>query len=267
MTETMPSKECSRLLTAVIFSLALLLLVSVSRVSATPPLDTSYVYDFDLVRETGETTIHCYGEETVTLRFANDGVAGQVSSHSTWDEGESWTDIEEDYTYGEDRTYFYLSEWLYTGWWIDTYLQEGSMIYIDGDMPATNQFPRTGPFTVVEMTAITVGGVQYACWRLTFSSPANGQSETFYYETRTGILVAAYSDLYQPTLEKHMKIEILSTETPLPQADPLTLLWISYGSLALSVTAASAVTLGASYLLRVARRRRSKRFTQLHEKR
>jgi hypothetical protein len=141
------------------------------------------------------------------------------------------------------------------------------LIYIDGDIPATNQFSRTGPFTALEITAITVGGVQYACWKLVFGSPANGQSETFYYETRTGVLVAAYSDLNQPALEKHMTIEIRSTEASLPPADPLTILWISYGTLALSLIASSAVTLLASYLLGVARRRRSKRFTELLDKR
>ncbi len=263
----MPSKEISRNLSIVVFALTLLLLISGSRASATPPLDTSYIYDFDLARNTGETTLHCYGEEVVTLHFSTDGIVGQVSSHSTWDEGESWTDIEQEFTYGEDRTYYYQSEWLYTGWWIEPFQQEGSPIYIDGDMPATNQFSRTGPFTVLEMTALTLRGVQYACWKLVFGSPANGQSETFYYETRTGVLVAAYSDLYQSTLEKHMTIEIRSTVAPLPQADPLTLLWISYGTLALSLVASSAVTLVASYLLGVARRRRSKRFTELLEKR
>lgn len=263
----MSSKGFSHLLSATALCLALVLLVSVSRASATPPLDNSYVYDFDLVRETSEGTIHCTGEETVTLGFSMEGVAGQVSYRLTWDEGQSWTDIDEEYIYGEDRTYLYLTERLYTGWWIDTLLQEGYQMYIDGDMPVTNQFTRTGAFTAAEMTGITVGGAPYICWRLIYDSPANGQSENFYYEARTGILVAAYSNLYQPNLEKHMTIEIQPDENPLPRADAFTLLWLAYGSLALSLTASTAVTIVASYLLRITRRRRTKRFTELLEKR
>lgn len=262
MSQTMSQRKFSHLLSATIILLSLILLVNISWVSATPPLDNSYVYDFDMVRVTSEGTIHCSGEETVTLGFAMEGVTGDVSYRLTWDEGYSWTDIEEEYIYGEDRTYLYHTERLYTGWWIHTLLQEGSQVYIDGDMPATNQFTRTIPFLVAEMTSITLDGAQYICWRLTYQSPSNEQSENFYYETRTGILVAAYSDLNLATLEKHMTIEIRSTEATLPQADPLSLLWLSYGSLALSLTASSAATLLASYLLRVARRRRARQFTQ-----
>jgi hypothetical protein len=263
----MPSKRLPILCAASILLLLLCVLVNTSRISATPPLDNSFVYDFDMVRTTNEGTSHCTGEETITLGFSMEGVTGRVTYRYTWDEGESWTTIEEEYTYSEDRTYLYLTETLYTGWWIDTLLQEGSLVYIDGDMPATNQFSRTGPFIVHEMLGITVGGTEYICWRLTYNSPANGQSEAFYYETRTGILVAAYADLYQPNLEKHMTIEIQPTENPLPKADPLTLLWVSYGSVTLSIAASSVATLGAFYLLRVTRRRRTKRFTQLLEKR
>ena len=244
-----------------------ILLTSTCSTSATPPLDTSFVYDFDTVRVTNEDTIHCIGEQTITLGFSMEGVTGLVYYRYSWDEGQSWTTIEEEYLYSEDRTYLYFTELLYTGWWVETSLQEGGLIHIDGDMPATNQFSRTGPFTVREMLGITVGGTEYICWRLTYESQENGQSESFYYETRTGILIAAYSSLDQPTLEKHMSIEIQPNENALPKADPFTLLWISYGSIALSLTVSSIVTLSAFYVLSVARRRRTKRFTQLLEKR
>ncbi|MFX1564809.1 MAG: hypothetical protein ACFFCH_02340 [Promethearchaeota archaeon] len=174
---------------------------------------------------------------------------GSLTWNLTWDEGTTWTTNYASYTYSLNRSYQFAGLTLYTAWWVLPGLQLGDQIRIDGDAPVTNNFLRTAPFTVTDLVSLHINEAYYLCWQLTYFSNQL-QSETYYYEFHTGILISATSLLFggsRPVHEAHLWLS--SSSPSLPQIHILFHYWINYQSIILAFLGATLVTVLFYYLI------------------
>lgn len=214
------------------------------------------IYSLDISTQYDNTTNHIFGVQIAALTLQNmDTILGYISWNITWDEGITWNYFNVTQTYGTNRTYMIAGVPLFTSWWIDPSVGLGDSVYIDGDAPATDQLLRSTPFQVTDLVSYTTSSQSYICWLLSYNT-ISGQRESFFYERTTGTLVAAQSvSSNQDATYHEIRIELRTTSPLLPQADPLSHLWFSYGSLAISLALATIFAVSAYLLLKHARQR------------
>ncbi len=241
-------------LTALLLSFGLILICASTEMYRSITIATqpdTYLYTFDLYFSNSQRTNHQYGIQNVTLvPIDSTTILGYISWNITFDEGNTWQYTSLIKTYNVNRTYNYAGFLAYTGWWIHPTVKIGEQIPIDGDAPVTASFPRSGPFIVIELVTLKLDNQAFMCWLLTYEL-LNEHQERFYYERYTGVLLAAYSHRYQlGELNQSLNLELLSDSPLLPRADPLSELWLTYGSISVSFLGALLPTTAAYYFLR-----------------
>lgn len=209
-----------------------------------------HVYSVAVSASYDNLTTHFEGVQVLRLQNLNqDALVGHLTWNLSWDEGETWRAINATYTYGADRTYRIQDVALFTAWWVDPEIQLGQRIPIHGDSPATDYFPRSGPFLATDLVSLTLKSGRYTCWLLAYET-IDGQREYFYYERWTGLLVAAYSGQDNPPLQsRQVQLELQTANPLLPSEDLLTHLWLTYGSTLLSLGLALLAATGTHRLL------------------
>ena len=248
--------------------LLLFLLVSLST-SATQsvtcghsPTESSleHIYRVDVSSAYGNVTTHFTGIQILRLQSLDlDTFTGCVTWNLSWDEGRTWLAMNVTYTYDANRIYRNQDVALFTAWWIDPAVQLGDRISIHGEPPATDYFLRGGPFMVTDLVSLSLDAGHYTCWLLTYETQG-GQQEHFYYERWTGLLIAAYSSQTNPPVQsRQMQLELQGASPSLPSEDPLTHLWLTFGSTFLSLGIAA---LAATSTYRVLHRLREHRLKE-----
>lgn len=191
-----------------------------------------------------------YGTQQLTLKITNSSsIQGQLSWNLTWDNGNTWFAENASYIYFTNRTYQYAGLTCYTAWWINSAVQIGDQIPIDGDVPATNNFLRLTPFIVTDLISLEINQQHFLCWQLSYNSPSF-QHETYYYEYHTGILLSATSiqlETNQPVHE--VWLELQTTGQLPPPIPPLLHFWTNYNSSIIAFIGATVVTLLSYYFL------------------
>jgi len=218
-----------------------------------------HTYSVDVSSSYGNVTTHFAGVQTLKLQSLDlDTLTGCVTWNLSWDEGETWLAANVTYTYDANRIYRNQDVALFTAWWIDPAVQLGTRIPIHGDPPATDYFLRSGPFVVTDLVSLSLGAGRYTCWLLTYETQS-GQQERFYYERRTGLLIAAYSSQTSPTVQsREMQLELQTATPPLPPEDLLTHLWLTFGPTLLSLGIAALAATSTNRVLHRLRGRRLK---------
>jgi len=191
-----------------------------------------------------------YGTQSVSLNATDSfGYEAVLSWNITFNDGQTWIFNSVQVSYDWNRTYTYGGMDWYTAWWIHPNVQLGSKVRIDGDVPATNNHPRTQPFTVTDLLSIDLNLKYYLCWQLIFTT--SQQREQFYYDFYTGLLLKATSiveDSGQPVHEINLTLE--SAFPSLPTLHILHHFWITYDSILIALIGASLTTLFVFYLIR-----------------
>ena len=190
-----------------------------------------------------------YGTQSVILNSTDSlGYHAVISWNITFDDGQTWTFNSIKVSYDWNRTYQYAGLNVYTAWWIHPNIQLGSKVRIDGDAPATNNNPRSQPFTVTDLLSIELDFKYYLCWQLTFTT--NQQQEHFYYDFYTGLLLKATSILHDGDQPIHeIDLSLQSASPSLPTLHILHHFWITYDSILIALIGASLTALLAFFLI------------------
>lgn len=174
-----------------------------------------YALQVNTIYENSSMSYH--GIQNVTFDYSTfPNITGYISWNLTWDAGKTWQFLNTTNIFYTNRTYFHIGVQRLTAWWINPNLQPGDQVFIDGDPPVTNNLPRIAPFQVADLTSLTLNPNTYLCWILVYQTD-HGQTECFYYEYQTGVLLLVESTQIQPRQTHQMHLQLVSAFPSLPQ--------------------------------------------------